>query len=694
MFASLMLLAAWSARASAAVKGSDASLPKVITMLRNMHADGDRMIQEEKVAFAKFDTYCNEETRDLNAAIAQANTNIEALAAHIAAQNDKIRGTGDEMAALQGQVASDSATLQREGEMRAKEHADFVAKETDLKESVSALQRAIRVLSEKTDDIPATASALLQVSGTPGLPAAAKSLIASFLTMSNEQDPLAYEAPEANAYEFHSSGIIDMLEKLQKKFDAELHDAQVAESNAAHASSMKVQDLTDSVANGQAGISRSKEIISSLEQDVATSTVDRDANSRKLAMDTNTLGALDTECSEKRLSFKEKQDLRVNEQEALKKAIEILESATVQSGAALAQLRRGAGTEGSEGIRHRVEQFVSSEAKRLHSEGLQLLAQRIVADPFAKVTKLIKDLIARLQEEQSAATTHKDYCDTNMGKSKLDHDKLTKDLDHLDLELKQDKAEIAAKTTEIAELSSQVAEVTQKLSEATALRKQENEDNKATIEDAKAAQQAVESAIKILTDFYEGASSATAFAQKSASHGSSFVSTKETPVIGGALWNSLATPDEGNVDTDHVEGMQTFGEKYVGQTDKAGSVLALMQVLVGDFANLQAETEAAEQLALKQYTALVSDLTTDRKLAEQQSDQAEGRVAALKQKVTEDTRDFELVEDKKLAHERFQVTLEQQCVDKGSSFEERQQKRREEIKSLQEAYDILDRSVS
>merc|ERR1712107_810764 len=117
---------------------------------------------------------------------------------------------------------------------------------------------------------------------------------------------------------------------------------------------------------------------------------------------------------------------------------------------------------------------------------------------------------------------------------------------------------------------------------------------------------------------------------------------------------------------------------YVGQTDKAGSVLALMQVLVGDFANLQAETEAAEQLALKQYTALVSDLTTDRKLAEQQSDQAEERVAALKQKVTEDTRDFELVEDKKLAHERFQVTLEQQCVDKGSSFEERQQKRREE----------------
>ena len=104
--------------------------------------------------------------------------------------------------------------------------------------------------------------------------AEAKSLIASFSTMSNEPNPLVYETPEANVYEFHSSGIIVMLEKMQKKFDTELHDAQVGESNVAHASSMKVQDLTDAVANGQAGFSRSKEIISQLKQDVTTSTMD------------------------------------------------------------------------------------------------------------------------------------------------------------------------------------------------------------------------------------------------------------------------------------------------------------------------------------------------------------------------------------------------------------------------------------
>ena len=41
------------------------------------------------------------------------------------------------------------------------------------------------------------------------------------------------EANQVNVYEFHLSGIIDMLGKLQKKLDAELHDAQKDENNAA-----------------------------------------------------------------------------------------------------------------------------------------------------------------------------------------------------------------------------------------------------------------------------------------------------------------------------------------------------------------------------------------------------------------------------------------------------------------------------
>ena len=80
---------------------------------------------------------------------------------------------------------------------------------------------------------------------------------------------------------------------------------------------------------------------------------------------------------------------QTGEEETLKKAIEIMQTIPHRVPAALAQRRRGSGTEEFEGVVLRIDQFAASEAKRLHSEGLQLLAVRIVCE----VTKQIKDLI-------------------------------------------------------------------------------------------------------------------------------------------------------------------------------------------------------------------------------------------------------------------------------------------------------------
>merc|ERR1719482_413322 len=55
---------------------------------------------------------------------------------------------------------------------------------------------------------------------------------------------MAVSAPQANAYEFQSSGIVDMLEKLKDKFEDERTDLEKEESNARHAYEMLIQDLT------------------------------------------------------------------------------------------------------------------------------------------------------------------------------------------------------------------------------------------------------------------------------------------------------------------------------------------------------------------------------------------------------------------------------------------------------------------
>ena len=53
-------------------------------------------------------------------------------------------------------------------------------------------------------------------------------VISAFLSQGDElgQDPMDVSAPQANAYEFQSSGIVDMLEKLKDKFEDERTDLE------------------------------------------------------------------------------------------------------------------------------------------------------------------------------------------------------------------------------------------------------------------------------------------------------------------------------------------------------------------------------------------------------------------------------------------------------------------------------------
>merc|ERR1719321_250576 len=128
-----------------------------------------------------------------------------------------------------------------------------------------------------------------------------------------------------------------------------------------------------------------------------------------------------TECEEKKLSYTEKQQLRTEEIQAIQQAIKILQAdpsevadkyldlaQTGNAHAAFAQLRSSGQ---SEGIPGRIRDLIASEGRRLHSRDLALLAQKIAADPFGKVKKMIDDMITRLLEEANMDANHEGYCD-------------------------------------------------------------------------------------------------------------------------------------------------------------------------------------------------------------------------------------------------------------------------------------------
>jgi hypothetical protein len=704
----VFLLVALAAPALGADTTSNAAVQKVIQMLQDMVATAKKEKHEEEVKFAEFSTFCTGETADLKKEIASAAEQIELLVSEIGKLESDVSGLGKDIAKLSSDVASMEGDVKAQTAQREKEHTAYTAESTDYSETIDAIDRAIMVLSKQNYDRKQAGAALIQILDKTELPQRVQAMVSAFMAMMDaDDDSQASTAPEANAYEFQSGGIVDMLKKLQDDFRKQAKQCDKEEMNAKHAFDMVIQDLTDSISRASADIEQK-----SAEKEQKTQKIAEDkgmlaATTKDKADDEKTLSDLEAECFQKSESFKEKQTLRTEEIAALEKAIEVLSGEAVSGGAekhlslvaktgsSFVQLRasnNGAAADKEEGIRHRLTEFLTSKAKSLKNKELGLLAAKIAADPFAKVKKLIDDMITRLLEEANQDAEQEGFCDKELGTSKITRDKLTSEIDELQAAIDEGNASIMKLTEDIAQLTKEVAELDAAIAESTKLREAEKAKNTATIADAKAAQDAVTAAQAILKEFYAKAGQATAFVQvSSSSQPANLMQTQqERPKMGSEEWNALANPNyEGTVDKGHKEGMQTFGETYTGQQDEAGGVLAMLDVILSDFANLESETMANEAQAEKSYTDFMNDATKNKAVKSKNIDMFTADKVAAESKLQSDTKDIKATQDELLAADRYFEKLKPQCLDAGVSYEDRVKARESEIASLKEALEIL-----
>jgi len=418
------------------------------------------------------------------------------------------------------------------------------------------------------------------------------------------------------------------------------------------------------------------------------------------AADEETLKNLDTECQQKQMSFDEKQQLRADEIGAISKAVEILSDGRVDAGGQHIELAQTSFVQTdskntflgqSEGIHRRLREFLANEAQRLGSKNLGLLSEKVAADPFAKVKKLIDDMITRLLEEANADAEKEGWCDTEMGKSKVTRNKLSEEIDGLDAAIEDGKGTIMKLTQELADLADEIKDLDAQMGEATQLREEEKAKNKATIEDAQGAQKAVAAATAVLKDFYAKAAGATALLQ-----------AKSKPALlsrgvkmGTDEWDALANPNfEGTIDKGHKEGMQTFGESYKGNQDAAGGVMALLEVALSDFANLEADTKASEAEAVESYGRFMVETKKSKAKKSKKIEMDQADRASAESKLQEDIAELKSTQDELIAADKYHEKLVPQCIDQGMTWEELVKARQDEINSLKEALEILGRQGS
>jgi len=641
-------------------------IQKVLELMQDMLAKGKKEKKDEEVKMSAYFQWCANQDRIKTKEITEANEKIEKLNAFIAKATADI----DELTARILELDEDIGRWKKDqisaSTIRKKEKADFDATLIDYSESIDALERAIAVLKKTSADRPQAElmQSLLQVNALRLLPVESKHALMAFLQQGQNPDPAStYSAPEANAYEFQSGGIVDMLEKLKKDFRDQKTKLEEDEMNAQYAFESIMQELTDNIENAEAEIARRAKVKAEREQERADAEKDLAETTQQRDEDQKYLDDLKALCAQKKTDFEARQALRAGEIEAIEKAIEIISSTAVagagekhlpqlmQKSVALAQLR----SVQQSPLQQKVAQFLQDRAQSSGSKLLALVAQKAADDPFKKVKKMIKDLIYKLMEEARQEAEHKGWCDTELTTNKQTRDKKTADVESLKAEIEELTAEIAQLTQDISDLQAAVKELDEAMAKATEDRQASKEKNQATIKEAKEAQEAVDQALAVLKDFYAKAGEATALNQQS--------------------------PGE--------DAPESFDAPYKGMQSEGGGVIDFLEVIMADFQRLQSETETDEGAEQEEYETFMFESKKDKALKEneighktEKKTQQEGALHSAKTELA--TTQEEL--DAALA---YYEKLKPACVDSGITYEERVKRREAEIQSLKEALQIL-----
>jgi DNA repair exonuclease SbcCD ATPase subunit len=647
---------------AALVAVSDASeitpVQKVIEMMNGMMEKGKKEKHDEQVQFAAFKQFCDDTSGEKKQNIADAADEIEVLKADIQQYATDAAELGKKVQGLRNDVATWEGDIKAATKVREIEKADYDTTHADYSESLDALERAIAVL--KKQDVDRTQAALTQVTQSTRIPDKARATIEAFLAEDDAApEGLAVSAPEANAYESRSGGIIAMLEKLLDEFIAERTALEKEEMNSKDAYDMLMQDLKSQLRTDNSDIETSTETKAKKLEAQAKAEGDMGDTSDSMAEDTKYLADLTATCGEKSRAFESRQQLRAEELEAIEKAIEIVSSgavsgnadkhlpALVQKKTAFAQLRSVLSNDQA-----KVVLYLQMRAKELNSRVLDMLATRASEDPFAKVKKMIKDLIVKLLEEANEEATHKGWCDTELGTNEHTRKEKTEAVETLTAEIEELEASIAKGTEDITLLSQQVADLATAVSEATKLREAEKEKNTETISDAQEAQTAVAQALTVLKEFYAKAGKATALVQQ-----------EPPPVFSD--------------------------EPYQGMGAESGGIVGMLEVIESDFARLQASTKANEATAEKEYTDFMNDSEIDKTKKTSDIEHKENKKQDEEHLLETKKVDLEGTQKELTAALRYFDKLKPSCVDSGVSYGDRVARREAEIDSLKEALKIL-----
>merc|ERR1719420_350604 len=684
------------------------AVDKVIALLEELQAKVMSEGEEEAKTYNKFACFCKDTTAEKTESIEKGQDEKGSLTATIGELSAKRDELDAKIEALVKEIKEAEAAMKAAAEQRAKTLAEYEKNEADLRGAIDALEGAIQVL--KASKTPS----LLQLQ-TVAKTVRKAALMAEALGLGGTMAQravamLLQETPEVpmQDYDFHSDGIIATLEKLLKDFGNEKAEIDAAEVKSVAEHDAFMQEKTDFVKRKNAELEDTKKAKSETQEEIASTSAALTTVAAVLLDDQEYLKELAAMCELKAKTWDQRTQCRQDELSALTAAISIIKGAVsekttaatirfAQQGvsvrlaaavagnegameaaedeeplaflqkqagkprallALLAQSRMVSGTPSEQG-KQVVVDLLRSRGKQLKSTLLTSLASQIAADPFAKVKKLIQELIERLLTEASNEANQKGWCDKSISDAEQKRDYAAKALEELNGQMAKLEARRDKLAEELSVLADEIAEIEAARAKAEKMRADEKAENANTVEEASAGLSAVEQAIDILSKFYKTAAKNTVELQ-----------------VSGPADDAPETGFKG-------------GEAYTGAQGTAGGILGMLDVIKSDFERTISETEKAEAQAERDFLEFMTvsgQSLAEKKTAEEektrQKDDAEEKLAAADEAMQSQTT---------LLQKSLEELLELKpvCIDTGMSYEERVAMREEELEALKKALCIL-----
>merc|ERR1719324_1924415 len=618
----------------------------------------------EEIQYATYKSWCANTQKDKQAAIATTTEKMDVLQADIAKYTSDAESLGEEIAGLDEDISTWEGDVTAATKVRDIESNDYIATHADYSSSIEALDKGIDTLKAQNHDVAQASAAMLQLASANFITPQAKRAIDQFVGQDpsiQDEENLAVAAPEANAFTSQLQGIIDMLSGLSAKFTEELTGLEKQEGESKHAFEMLSMDLkTQLEAANEARTEKAEKKADALQMAADAKGALGDASTTR-DDDSKYVADVTAECDLKASAFADRQETRTKELEALGKAIEILAGGKVAGASEkhLPQLLQLKATsllqvQGAEVApsQKSVATYLRSQARKIGSRVLAVIAERTEADPFKKVKKMIKDLIVKLMEQANEEAETKGFCDKELQTNEHTRKEKTARVEQLTADVDELSASIAMLAEEIGKISEELTELEAAIGEAKNIRVAENTKNAQTIKDAKDAQEAVSNAMLVLRDFYDKAAEANALIQR------------KQPAI--------------------------FDAPYRGMGAESGGIMGMIEVIGSDFMRLETETRAQEDSTAKTYKEYLNDAEVNQAQMNRDVEHKREKQASQEQALQETKSDLAGTEKELSAAMEVFEKLKPTCVGGGTeSFEDRTAQRKEEIESLQEALRIL-----